>query len=323
MSKPRGGFFDDDDDDEDQQSILQETSESYDTSNYGGGRRGGGAIDDSLSSTGFPSPRRYQNGGSGSSENGAAAPRPGGGGGGRASSITTAGRTGGALAGSSTRDYDASTTRGGSPTLDDILGTDGDVSNERNVQRLLRAWHNEMGAPELLVFPRRLVDKLVRDLARRKAIVRQAQSTRGKDEAFYTSVAIVATENMRAAHVLKMYTRERLYKLEQCAQYYLSLPDVEERLYENEIAHAEGYVRLVKAYHDAAAMDAMPDQSNRHPPPMPEPDFSKPVFFRALQDCPPVILPDGEPFVFEKGSQHMCRYSTIRALLEQDAVELI
>ncbi|GAA5993042.1 hypothetical protein JCM5350_004911 [Sporobolomyces pararoseus] len=70
-------------------------------------------------------------------------------------------------------------------------------------------------------------------------------------------------------------------------------------------------------------MDAMPDQSNRHPPPMAEPDFSKPVFFRALQDCPEVILPDGEPFVFEQGSQHMCRYSTIRALLEEGLVELI
>ncbi|GAA5842820.1 hypothetical protein JCM3766R1_007173 [Sporobolomyces carnicolor] len=322
MSKAKGGFFDDDDD-EDQLDTFNETSESYDTSNYGGGgaaaAAGGGPIEDSLSSTGYPSPpRRYQIGSS-SSENGAAAPRPGGGA--RASSITTAGRTGAAAAGSSTREYES--TRGGSPTLDDILGTDGDVSNERNVQRLLRAWHNEMGAPELLMFPTRLVDRLVVDLSRRKSIVRIAQTTAGKDEAFYTTASILATENMRAAHVLKMYTRERIYKLEQCAQYYLSQPDVHERLYKNEIAHAQGYVRLVKAYHDAAAMDAMPDQSNRHPPPMAEPDFSKPVFFRALQDCPPVILPDGESFVFERGTQHMCRYSTVRSLLERGAIELI
>lgn len=167
MSKAKGGFFDDDDD-EDQLDTFNETSESYDTSNYGGGgaaaAAAGGPIEDSLSSTGYPSPpRRYQIGSSSSENGAAAAPRPGGGA--RASSITTAGRTGAAAAGSSTREYES--TRGGSPTLDDILGTDGDVSNERNVQRLLRAWHNEMGAPELLTFPTRLVDRLVVDLSRR------------------------------------------------------------------------------------------------------------------------------------------------------------
>ncbi|GAA5993879.1 hypothetical protein JCM5350_001578, partial [Sporobolomyces pararoseus] len=222
MSKARGGFFDDDDDeDESQQSYqLQDTTTTTDslgTSNYGGGGGGGGGAaaggEDSLSSSGYPSPPRrgYQSGFSGSSENGAAAPRPGGGGGGgRASSITTAGRTARAVAGSSTREYES--TRGGSPTLDEILGMESDVSNERNVQRLLREWHNEMGAPELLRFPRKLVEKFVGDLARRKAIVRAAQTERGEAEEFYTIAAIVATENMRAAHVLKMYTRERIHK---------------------------------------------------------------------------------------------------------------
>lgn len=46
-----------------------------------------------------------------------------------------------------------------------------------------------------------------------KSIVRIAQTTAGKDEAFYTTASILATENMRAAHVLKMYTRERIYKV--------------------------------------------------------------------------------------------------------------
>ncbi|GAA5939745.1 DNA replication protein SLD5 [Sporobolomyces koalae] len=315
MSRPQGGFFDDDDDD------LDDTQETYDTSNLGGPVGGGVSIgDDSLSSTGFPSPPRYQ---SSTTDNGAAATRNA-----RSSSIGTTSRTGGrrssitgAEAGTSMRDY--TSTRGASPSLDDILGEGGNLSRERNVQRLLRAWHNEMGAPELLRFPRQLVEKLVKDLANRKAIVRTAQRTSGNDEAFYTTAAIVATENMRAAHVLKMYTRERIYKLEQCAEYYLSLADVDERLYPNEIEHARGYLRLVKAYHDSAAMDALPEYITRHPPPIPEPDFSKPVFFRAVQECPQVILPDGEPFVFAKGTQHMCRYSTIRALLEQGAVELI
>jgi len=43
--------------------------------------------------------------------------------------------------------------------------------------------------------------------------VRIAQSTPGHDDAFYIAASVVATENMRAAHVLKMFTRQRIYKV--------------------------------------------------------------------------------------------------------------
>ncbi|GAA5988986.1 hypothetical protein JCM10908_006258 [Rhodotorula pacifica] len=332
MSRQERGFFDDDDDD------FETGQESYQTDRavYNGG--GGGAAaaprQDSLDydslnlrdQSPFLPPLPAQ--GFDSFERGSSVATGGrtaaGGGGGRVSSVT------GAAAGSSVRALGGDTslgyasTRGDSPSLDDILqGGAGRGREGRNVQQLLRAWQNEMGAPELLKFPTKLVERVVKDLARRKELVRKAQSTSGMDESFYLAATVVATENMRASHVLKMYTRERIWKLEQCPDYYLSLADVKQRLYSNEIAHAEGYVRLVKAYHDACAMDAMPEQIARQPPPMPTPDFSKPVFFRAHKDCAPVVLPDGETFVFTGGSQHMCRYSTVRALLEAGDIELI
>ncbi|GAA6036430.1 hypothetical protein JCM8097_003501 [Rhodosporidiobolus ruineniae] len=295
-----GGFFDDDDDE------AQESFQTTVTAGAGG--------DDSFSSNYNPSVSPQRNHyppaaqRDSSTVGGSRA-------GGRVSSVT------GAAAGSSVRAYES--TRGDSPSLDDILGEGGQREKGRNVQKLLRAWHNEMGAPELLRFPRELVERVVKTLAQRKEMVRVAKETADQDESFYTAMSIAATENMRVAHVLKMYTRERIWKLEQCAQYYLEQDDLHERLYPNEIAHAEGYVALVKAYHDSAAMDAMPEQVTRNPPPMPTPDFSKPVFFRARKDCPPVVLPDGEIFAFEKGSQHMCRYSTVRRLLENGDIELI
>ncbi|BGP19304.1 hypothetical protein JCM10213_001521 [Rhodosporidiobolus nylandii] len=295
-----GGFFDDDEDD---------APESYQTTTT----TGAVAADDTLSSNfgasvspqrGWPTAaQRDSSVGTGSRA------------GGRVSSVT------GAAAGSSVRAYES--TRGDSPSLDDILGEGDGREKGRNVQKLLRAWQNEMGAPELLRFPRELVERVVKTLAQRKEMVRKARSTPDQDDSFYIAAGVVATENMRVAHVLKMFTRERIWKLEQCAEYYLQQHDVHDRLYPNEIAHAEGYVRLVKAYHDSAAMDAMPEQVTRNPPPIPSPDFSRPVFFRARRDCPPVVLPDGEVFAFEKGSQHMCRYSTVRALLENGDVELI
>ncbi|BGP34659.1 GINS complex subunit [Rhodotorula toruloides] len=300
MSKAqaRGGFFDDDDDD------LPESYQSTTAAIAGGDDSLDFARD--LSPLGGPAAVRGDRGSSVGTGSRTA---------GRVSSVT------GAAAGSSVRGWESS--RGDSPSLVETLGEGAGMDKGRNVQQLLRAWQNEMGAPELLRFPRELVEKVVKDLARRRELVRKAQSTAGQDESFYTAASIVAVENMRVAHVLKMYTRERIWKLEQCAEYYLSQPDVHERLYTNEIAHAQGYVRLVKAYQDASAMDAMPEQVTRQPPPMPTPDFSKPVFLRARKDCPPVVLPDGEVITFMSGSQHMCRYSTVRALLESGDVELI
>lgn len=69
--------------------------------------------------------------------------------------------TGGAYGG-----FDDST-RAGSVTLDDILGQDQVVDGERNIEKLIRAWNNEIGAPELLVYPRRLVERIAKDLVNR------------------------------------------------------------------------------------------------------------------------------------------------------------
>lgn len=43
--------------------------------------------------------------------------------------------------------------------------------------------------------------------------MRRANALQGKEESWYVTVAIAATENMRAAHVLKSFTRERIYKV--------------------------------------------------------------------------------------------------------------
>lgn len=69
--------------------------------------------------------------------------------------------TGGAYGG-----FDDST-RAGSVTLDDILGHEQVVDGERNIEKLIRAWNNEIGAPELLVYPRRLVERIAKDLVNR------------------------------------------------------------------------------------------------------------------------------------------------------------
>lgn len=135
--------------------------------------------------------------------------------------------------------YDTST-RAGSVGLDEILGDNDDDfgfggQRERLIERLIRAWNNEIGAPELLKFPKRLIERTVKDLARRvswhiwvhkllrcgglspplfqKALVKEANATENAEDSLYMQANIVAIENMRIAHVLKSLLRERIYKV--------------------------------------------------------------------------------------------------------------
>ena len=43
--------------------------------------------------------------------------------------------------------------------------------------------------------------------------MKQANETVGADDSLFLQASLVATENMRAAYILKMYLRERIYKV--------------------------------------------------------------------------------------------------------------
>jgi hypothetical protein len=46
-----------------------------------------------------------------------------------------------------------------------------------------------------------------------KELVKQASEMAGADDTLFLQASLVATENMRAAYALKMYLRERIYKV--------------------------------------------------------------------------------------------------------------
>lgn len=200
-----------------------------------------GGADDSFSSHRAASPRPYHQARPRASEAGgrvSSTTGGGAGGGGRQSSVT-----GGASG------YYGNSTRGGSPNLDDILGGDdddefgggvgADEAGESNMDRLIRAWNNEIGAPEVLRFPKRLVERVTKDLYRRvsppacvvlgwgerlmfrvvgvagvqKQLVAHAVAQKNAEESLYLQANLVAMENLRATHVLKSLMRERLFKV--------------------------------------------------------------------------------------------------------------
>lgn len=53
--------------------------------------------------------------------------------------------------------------------------------------------------------------------SRQKELVKQASEMVGADDSLFLQASLVATENMRAAYVLKMFLRERIYKVITCA----------------------------------------------------------------------------------------------------------
>lgn len=172
MSRQERGFFDDDDDElETGQETFQSDRAVYNDARAGAGLRHDSLDDDSLGardrSPSLP-PLPAPGYGNDSYERGSSVATGGRTAGGRVSSVT------GAAAGSSVRGIGGDTTngyastRGDSPSLDDVLlGGAARHREGRNVQQLLRAWQNEMGAPELLKFPTKVVERVVKDLARR------------------------------------------------------------------------------------------------------------------------------------------------------------
>lgn len=173
MSKPGRGFFDDDDDEDDLAlpqvpPQFQQQPESL-----------GGRLDDSLDANSLnlrdqspslpPLPAQYQDSYERGSSVATGERTSYAGGAGRHSSVTGAVR-GSSVRGAGTTSFGDSM-RGDSPSLDDIVnGGAGRKRQGRNVQLLLQAWQNEMGAPELLKFPVAVVERIVKDLARRVRI---------------------------------------------------------------------------------------------------------------------------------------------------------
>lgn len=122
-------------------------------------------------------------------------------------------------------DPHADRTRDESVSLEQILG-DGKAPRGTDVQELMRCWRNERAAPEVLMFPSVLVNRLALNLAKKvrcqfldstltvqKETVDRLNSVENQHESNYVKLTIAATENMRADYTLKSFLRVRLFKV--------------------------------------------------------------------------------------------------------------
>lgn len=95
-------------------------------------------------------------------------PRPAGG---RVSSVSGGDRTSSSIRASSEAEPEAE------PSFEAMTALEPAGPKERNVQLLIRCWSNEIAAPEVLPFPRDLVERVVKDLARRVRRISPASSS--------------------------------------------------------------------------------------------------------------------------------------------------
>jgi len=141
---------------------------------------------------------------------------------------------------------------------------------------------------------------------------------------------LAQTEIERVKFVVRSYVRTRLFKIEKYARYILANPQVQTKLSEMELKHAQSYAELLTTHFTESILKSLPLQQRSlqenaafMPSMISAPDLMKPVFVHARKDCAPVVLPDGSTMEMHKGQISLTQYHVIEQLLVRGEVELV
>lgn len=192
------------------------------------------------------------------------------------------------------------------------------------VVALKAALLNEKCSPELLPFQDEVVTDLSQALKEQQEILDSATFA-VSDLGF---AALYQMEVDRVRYLLASYHRVRLAKLKKFVMYILSSRDVfEGRLSAQEKTFVTRYADLKEAHFRASALDQLDDRlrSLDEPEMISEPNMGEWVFCRVLKDQEdfiPADAPTSEPITMNRGDSLVIKYSAIRSLLADGAVEL-
>ncbi|KAI0631542.1 GINS complex Sld5 component [Trametes polyzona] len=215
--------------------------------------------------------------------------------------------------------------RGGRP---DILPQE--LAEETPLQQLIRHWMNERHAPDILPGQELLLGRLLDHIRKQSSDVDLLRADPDSSEDEHFRIMLVQTEVERVKFVIRSYIRTRLHKIEKYARYISATPEMHEKLSKAELDHARRYSRLVEYHFNQSVLQSLPEQQRSleenvafMPPMTPEPDKLRPVFAHALQDCPPMRLPDGTMSEMQKGQISLVPYYVVEHLLLRGEVELV
>ncbi|KAJ2487804.1 GINS complex subunit [Coemansia sp. RSA 2050] len=207
------------------------------------------------------------------------------------------------------------------PALDQEEEEEDDVE-EDDLSLLLRAWVNERSSPEILEYEGATLENLMElvDFQTQKMATQQAALAN-----------ILKMDVDRVKYLVRSYLRTRLSKIEEHARHYVKDTMYRERLSQNELEYAKGYVELEERHVRRSFLDQLPphlrgleDVAAEGLEMVSKPDLDAAVFCRVRTTVGEFQFePSEAPIVMRRNNIFITRYSIIRNLLEDDKVELI
>ncbi|KAI0350303.1 GINS complex Sld5 component [Trametes cingulata] len=205
-----------------------------------------------------------------------------------------------------------------------------ELAEETPFQQLIRHWMNERHAPDILPGQEMLLGRLLDHIRKQCNDVELLRADPDSSEEEHFRIMLVQTEVERVKFVIRSYVRTRLHKIEKYARHISATPETHEKLSKAELDHARRYARLMEYHFNQSVLQSLPEQQRSleenvafMPPMTREPDKIRPVFAHALQDCPPMRLPDGTMSEMQKGQISLVPYYVVEHLLLRGEVELV
>ncbi|KAJ2745185.1 GINS complex subunit [Coemansia sp. BCRC 34301] len=198
---------------------------------------------------------------------------------------------------------------------------DDDVA-EDDLLILTRSWVNERSSPELLEYEGATIENLM------ELVDFQMQKMATQPAALAN---ILKMDVDRVKYLVRSYLRTRLSKIEEHARHYTKEPLYRERLSQNELEYAKGYVELEERHVRRSFLDQLPphlrgleNAAGEGLEMVSKPDLDAAVFCRVRATVGEFQFePSEAPIMMKRNNIFITRYSIIRDLLEDGKVELI
>ncbi|KAJ2049285.1 GINS complex subunit [Coemansia sp. S16] len=193
---------------------------------------------------------------------------------------------------------------------------------EDDLSLLMRSWVNERSSPEILEYEGATIENLMElvDFQTQKMATQQAALAN-----------ILKMDVDRVKYLVRSYLRTRLSKIEEHARHYIKETMYRERLSQNELEYAKGYVELDERHVRRSFLDQLPphlrgleDVTAEGLEMVSKPDLDAAAFCRVRATVGEFQFePSEAPIVMRRNNIFITRYSIIRNLLEDGKVELI
>ncbi|KAG6812082.1 hypothetical protein H0H92_004446 [Tricholoma furcatifolium] len=187
------------------------------------------------------------------------------------------------------------------------------TENETPLQQLIRHWLNERNCPDILPAQEELLVSVLDHIRRQSQTVQLLRQDASTSEDEHVRIMLAQTEMERVKFIVRSYVRTRHYKVN--LEYHRF-----REIYAN-ILDRHLYKTVLQSLPPAQAH--LDDSIAFVPSMITQPDKTRPVFVHALQDCPPIRLPDGTALEMPKNHISLVPYYVVEQLVARGEVELV